>query len=74
MASKPSLGLLLPAQALGATAEIFGQREVRVIHGRSTIRAMIAISLYSGLEALVVLSFCQLLLPESVTDNQVRDF
>jgi hypothetical protein len=71
MAAKPSMLQLLPAQALGTLSELFGQREMRVVHAGSSVRSMFAVSIYSGLEALLVLSLCQLLLPQEITANQV---
>ncbi len=70
---KPSLGLLLPTQGLGAFAEILGQREVRIVHSGSIARALAAISIYSCVEAIVVLGFCQIAFPD-VTEQQVTSF
>ena len=49
----PSFSLLLPAQALGSFAEMFGQREVRVVHNHSIVRALLAITVYSAIEVYI---------------------
>ena len=46
----PPVALLMPTQLLGAVAELFGQREIRVVHGGSTLRALVPITLYSAIQ------------------------
>eukprot|EP00042_Codosiga_hollandica_P015967 m.39518 g.39518 ORF g.39518 m.39518 type:complete len:125 (+) comp45595_c0_seq1:225-599(+) len=70
MGSRVGIGVVLVTQLLGVLAEIFGQREVRVVHQRSGVRTLIAVSIYSGAQAFVVLALCELLLPTSITDGQ----
>ena len=102
MPASPPLVLLVPTLVLGTVAELFGQREIRVVHRGSTLRALVNIVIYSGVEvgrrrlkftrfqcdcilkillndirahprqAVLVLALCQLLLPDDVTQGQVR--
>ena len=71
MAAKPPLLLLAPTQTTGAIAELLGQREIRLVHRGSTIRALIFITISSFVEAILVLSLCQTVLPHHITDGQV---
>ena len=70
MAALPPIGIVLATQSLGSLADVFAQREVRVVHLTCNTRSVISISIYSALQAFVVLTIVQLALPQAITDGQ----
>ena len=70
MAAHPNFLLLFVCQSLSAVGEIFGQRYGRQIHERSNLRMLVSVSVYSALQAFVVLTVLEFALPTRWTDGQ----
>ena len=70
MKGMPSFWLILAAQSLSAGGEVFGQRSTRKLHNNSSIRSIISLTIYSSIQAFIVLLITELALPASVTGNQ----
>lgn len=69
-AGGPGFEWILAAQSLSAVGEVFGQRQNRRSHGGSVIRSLTALTVYSAIQAFVVLAVCELALPTEWTRGQ----
>ena len=70
MARIAPLPVIILAQSLSASSELLGQRIMQCCHGQSSVRMLISMSMYCSLQAVIVLSAAELLLPLYVTGGQ----